>query len=161
MKYVGFGLEEYIAKLEHLGTKSPHICGRAVYEGAKIVADSIRANINKLPVENSKKWSEDNKATGITAVQKAGLQEGFGVAKMRQDGGSFNVRAGFHDYNAQQTKKYPKGQPNAMIAAAVEGGTSFRKRHPFVAPAIRKSRGAAESKMKEVFETETRKIMEV
>lgn len=157
---IGKGLDVYISNLEHLGTKSPHICGEAIYEGAKIVADAIKANINAIPTERSAKHSEENKANGITAMQKAGLIEGFGIAKMEQSGGAFNVRAGFHDYNNVKTDHYPNGQPNAMIARSVEGGTYFRNKHPFVGPAVRKSRASAEAKMKDVIEKRTKEIME-
>lgn len=163
-KYVGFGIEEYIAKLGHLVTETPGICKEAIYEGAKIVADSIKAGINGLPVEKvtwqgQYKAEENRHQTAINATQKAGLIEGFGIAKMKQEGGEINTSAGFHGYNKVHTKKYPNGQPNAMIARAVEGGTSFRAKRPFVGPAIRKSRSAAESKMKEIIEKRINETM--
>lgn len=161
---VGTGIDRYIQKLVNLEFASPHTAGMAVGEGAKIVADAIAAEAANLPVEASRKYSADDQASGITAAQKAGLQSqrlggGFGIAKMRQDGSFYNVKLGFHGYNSQKTKKYPSGQPNAMIARAVEGGTSFRKKNPFVSRAVRKVRKQAEKKMAEVVDQEIKKIM--
>lgn len=156
---VGTGIDRYIQKLVNLEFASPHTAGKAVYEGAKIVADAIKAEIDALPVEKARKNSEDDKATGITQRQKDGLRDGFGIATMRQDGSFYNVKTGFHGYNKQVTRKYPSGQPNAMIARSVEGGTSFRKKNPFVSRAVRKVKGQAEKKMAEVVDQEIKKIM--
>ena len=150
-KFVGYGIEEYIAKLDHLGLDAPKACGAAVYEGAKIVGDAIKKATQDLPAEG---------LVGFDEVKKQGLVDGFGIAKMRQDGGAFNVKAGFHGYNQKQTPKYPGGQPNRMIAASVEGGTSFSPKRPFVGPAIRKSRKEAEEKMKQTIEQRIKKTME-
>lgn len=168
-KYVGFGIEEYIAKLGHLGTDTPGICKEAIYEGAKIVADAISASASRIPIESSRWRGEYNgvdqgKARGVTPEQYAGLQSqtrggGMGIAKMKKDGGEINTSVGYHGYNTTKTERYPHGQPNAMIARAVEGGTSFRAKRPFVGPAIRKSRSAAESKMKEVIEKRINETM--
>lgn len=46
-----------------------------------------------------------------------------------------------------------------MIARAVESGTSLRKKHPFVRPAVKSSRKAAEQAMIETADKEIKKIM--
>ena len=40
---VGKGLDEYIANLGNLEFRTPEIVGKAIFDGAKIVADQIRA----------------------------------------------------------------------------------------------------------------------
>lgn len=147
---VGKGMDEYLAKLGLLGEEEERMIGRAVHDGAGVVADAIRAGINALPV-NDTGWytaTEQEKAKTVTATQKAGLQEGFGISAMKNDSGFLNVKLGFDGYNGTRTKAYPQGQPNAMIARAVEAGTSFRERRPFVAPAVRASKKAAEEAMR-------------
>lgn len=151
-KYEIDGLDEYIAKLNKLQSqKAQAYFGKALFEGAKIVADEIKKNMQALSVESIR---------GLDAVQKAGLIEGFGIAKAKKDGGAVNVKAGFHGYNAKETKSYQNGQANAMIARSIESGTSFSRPHPFVSPAVRKSRKAAEAKMKEVIERGITQTME-
>ena len=166
---IGKGFEKYLKDLETLKKMSPHICGRAVYEGAKIVADAVAQNAASLKVTNAQ-WGgtyngvEQGQQQGITAVQKAGLQSsnsggGLGLSKMQNDGGFYHVKLGYHGYNAQVTKKYPHGQPNVMIARSLESGTSFRKKDPFIARGVRRSRAQAEQKMAQVVDDETAKIM--
>lgn len=156
---IGAGIDQYIQQLTNLEFQSPNIAGKAVYEGAKIVADAIKAEIESLPVERPTKHSADEMTNAVTQSQKDGLRDGFGIAKMQQDGSFYNVKAGFHGYNGTRTGQYPGGQPNAMIARAVEGGTSFRRKNPFVSRAVRKSRAAAEKKMAQVVDEETKKLM--
>lgn len=161
---VGAGMDKYIQQLTNLEFESPHIAGKAVYEGAKIVADALKAEIEALPVERSTKHSADKMTNAITQSQKDGLRfsndgGGTGIAKMRADGSFYNVKIGFHGYNKTITKQYQGGQPNAMIARAVESGTSFRRKNPFVSRAVRKSRAAAEKKMAQVVDEETKKLM--
>lgn len=149
---IGAGLDSYLRALEENAKRMPGTCGNAVYKGAKIVADAIKENINALPVEKAQRWTADNMATGVTAVQKQGLIDGFGISKMQNDNGFYNVKAGFHGYNKQYQHEYGGYQANVLIARSVESGTYFRKKHPFVKPAIFKSRKKAEEAMKEHIE---------
>lgn len=152
------GLEHYMAQLEALEQSGEAIAKQALYEGAKIAADEMRKSIDDIPIQEE--WgTKAEPAKGIRAAQKQGLQEGFGISPMRDDGGFVNTHIGFHGYNSIKTKAYPNGQPNAMIARSVESGTSFLQKSPFVSKAVRKTKNKAESKMKEVFESEIEKIM--
>ena len=152
---VGKGMDEYLAKLGNLEVSAPQACEKAVFDGAKIVADRIKENIKGLPVQD--KYEEY--ATGIKTVQKEGLLRSFGIAKCRNDNGYINVKAGFDGYNALKTKKYPSGQPNAMIARTFEAGNSHTKKHPFVAPAVRATKEQAEMAMQMTIDQEINKIM--
>lgn len=144
---VGQGIDEYISQLQNLEFNSEDIIGRAIYKGADIVADAIKANIEGLP------------ASACTDVEKAGLLSGFGIAKMQDENGYFNVKAGFDGYNEDVTKKWPHGKPNSMIARSIEGGTSWKAKHPFIAPAVRLSRDAAEKAMAEEIEKSIQETM--
>lgn len=156
---IGVGIEQYLAQLNNLEFASPHIAGKAVYEGAKIVADAVKQEIEALPVEESRKHSGDDMAHGVTVTQKRGLREGFGIAKMRADGSFYHVKLGFHGFNGTATDEYPSGQPNAMIARSVESGTYFRRKNPFISRAVRRTKEAAEKKMAQVVDEEVKKIM--
>ena len=46
---VGKGLDNYIAYLQRMNLLTEEIIGEAVYDMAKVVADSVRANIEALP----------------------------------------------------------------------------------------------------------------
>ena len=137
---VGKGIDEYISQLQNLEFQSEDLIGKAIYKGADIVADAIKANIQGLP------------ASACSDVEKAGLLNGFGIARMQDEGGYFNVKAGFDGYNDDVTKKWPRGKPNSMIARSIEGGTSWKPKHPFIAPAVRATKDAAEKAMAEEIE---------
>lgn len=153
------GIANYTKKLKELEISERSVIGKAIYPAADIVIDAIRQNVKALPVQTGK-TKRGELRTGITPPQKQGLLDGLGIAGAQEDAKGFvNVKIGFDGYNSTKTKAYPKGQPNAMIARSAEGGSSIMAPHPFVAPAIRKTRRAAEKKMEEIVDAETKKIM--
>ena len=124
--------------------------------------DKIRENIQALPAQPDSygliayrnKWSAP-----LTDTAKRGLLEGLGITTMEDDNGFYNVKIGFDGYNELRTRKYPKGQPNQLIARSIESGTSISEKRPFVTPAIRATRKEAQQAMANVIDEETEKIM--
>ena len=146
-------LDEYLSQLERLKADTRSAIGRAIYEGAGLVAREVAQEIKALPVNNQ------YGSKGITSVQKAGLIEGFGISHAQTDGDYRHVKLGFDGYNNQLTSQYPRGQPNSLIARSVNSGTSFRKKNPFVDRATKRSRANCEVRMAQVFEKEIIKII--
>lgn len=145
------GLREYENRLLKLENLTREILGEAIYEGAGLVADAVKSSIESIPIDE-RYVTGGATLYGITPEQKAGLRDGFGIARMRDDNGFLNVKLGFDGYNSQVTKKYPGGQPNSLIARSVNAGTSFRQRIPFIDNAVNQTKGAAEQKMTETAE---------
>lgn len=145
---VGKGLESYIEYLQKINAVTDEMIGEAVYEMAKVVADKVRANIQALPAEPKGKTtvrvSNHWVMSKLSEEQKKGLLDGFGVSPMQDDGGYINVKLGFDGYNGVKTKKYPQGQPNALIARVTESGSSYREKTPFIRPAVNASKKQAE-----------------
>lgn len=150
------GIDAYIKQLNKLQAATKDgVIGKTVYAGADVVANSVRSAIQSLP-----EGKEGDAGLGaVTAAQKRGLLEGFGISKMRDDNGFVNVKLGFDGYNSVKTKKYPNGQPNALIARAVNSGTSFRKKTRFVDKAVNASKKTAEAAMDAACSLEIEKIM--
>lgn len=152
------GLEEYIAKLNRLEALSrDKVIGAAVYDGAQIVADAVRASIQALPTDEG--HYQEQKKIGPSQAVKDVLLQGMGVAPLQNDNGFENVKVGFDGYDDQPTVKYPKGHPIPMLARSVQSGTSFMYPNPFVKTAVRKSRKAAEAAMAKRVNEEINKIM--
>lgn len=149
-----YGFDAYARKLENLEREIAAIEGEAIYLAAGIVADEVKASIDEIHPDGT---SDYEKRT--LAVQKEGLKESFGIAPMRDDDGYKNVRLGFDGYNGIKTKKYPKGQPNIMIARSINSGTSWRAKQPFFDKAVRRIRARAEATMKTTIEEKMEKIM--
>ena len=144
------GLEEYENKLLELQTISKTCIGEAIYEGAGVVADAVKANIEALPIDN-RRVKDGKMLTGINEIQKQGLREGFGIAKMQNEGGYVHVKLGFDGYNGIHSNSYPNGQPNSVIARSVNSGSSFRQRIPFVDSAVNANREACVMRMVKKF----------
>ena len=152
------GIDTYITDLTKLMTESEEICKRSAYEGARIVADKCRSEIAGIQVESEReKRANGGRAYGLTASQKNGLLSGLGISRFRKDGSFINVKIGMDGYNSTTTKKYPRGQPNAMIVRALESGTSFRSRNPVITRATNSSRSAAEAAIKKQMDEEIKK----
>lgn len=137
---VGTGIDQYMAELRNLEQDAPEAIGKAIYQGAKIITDEIKGNIQQLSTRSA------------SDVERAGLLDGLGISKMEDDSGYWNVKVGFDGYNAQVTKKYPKGHPNSMIARSIESGTSFRPKNSFVSAAVRNKKGQAEEEMAKIID---------
>ena len=111
------------------------VCKFSLYEGASVAADELRKSVNGLQrvtdVEAIHGW-EKMTPTLISVSQKNGLRAGLGVTKIRTRGGVWSVRIGFDGYNSVVTKRWPNGQPNQMIAASCEHGSSAMLEQPFI-----------------------------
>ena len=154
-------LRDYELMLGKIGDASKDICGAAIYEGAKIIADEVKANLSSLHAVSDAaaiQAAKKEEATYLTSRAKKGLIKSFGVTPMAQDGdGIYNVKLGFDGYNDVKTKKWPKGQPNQLIARACESGSSAMIKQPFFREAVQKTKKKAESRMAEVLDEKIKK----
>ena len=154
-------LRDYELMLGKIGDAPKDICGAAIYEGAKIIADEVKANLESLKTVSDAaaiQAAKKEEATYITSRAKKGLIKSFGVTPMAQDGdGIYNVKLGFDGYNDVRTKKWPKGQPNQLIARACESGSSAMIKQPFFREAVQKTKKKAESRMAEVLDEKIKK----
>lgn len=153
------GIDTYIKQLNKLQQSTKDgVVGKTVYAGAAVVADSVRRAIQALPVGDGRA-RDGGLVDTVTLPQKAGLLDGFGISRMKDDDGFVNVKLGFAGYNATRTKRYPRGQPNALIARSVNSGTTFRKKTRFVDKAVSASKKSAEAAMDAACNREIEKIM--
>lgn len=153
---VGKGISQYTKALESLGQECEEMCGRAIFEGAAIIADAIKAEISSMTVYAN---TEKGKKKGLNHFEREGLIAGLGISKMQNDNGTFNVKIGEDGYNAHKTEKYPNGHPNAMIAHAVERGTSFMPKNPVFTRATKAYSDAAEKAMGEELDKQIEQTM--
>lgn len=157
-----YGTEEYALKLSKLAANSKEVAEKAIQEAAGIVTDQVRANIQALPavkeIENIKAYKEGGKSH-LSIRQKEGLLESLGITPVAMDNGFYNAKIGFDGYNSIRTKKYPKGQPNQLIARVVESGSTYMDKTPFMRKALTATRGKAMQRMQEVIDDEFKKIM--
>lgn len=153
--------DEYLAKLSKLDYSiKDKVIGPALYDGAAIVADSVREGINSLPTSAPGQWgTAEDPLPGPSPKQKEGLLNSLGIATMKEDSGYFNVKLGFDGYNDIKSKTWPQGQPNQLIARSIERGTSFMEARPFMKRSISRVRNACINAMKARADEEIEKIM--
>lgn len=152
------GIDEYASFLEELWKDERAIIEAAVYEGAGIVADEIKKGLKGIPVDEGIGTAE-HPISGVSRRQKADIINEFGLAPVENKDGFVNTKAGFDGYGSIKTKKYPKGQPIAMLVRSVESGTSFRKKTPVIRPAVNRARKKAQETMQKTIENEINKRM--
>ena len=137
------GLDKYQAQLEKIMDKVPKMMNASLYDGADVLADAIQKEINGL--------------TELEPVVRQGLHEGLGVARFWNENGMTVTKIGFDGYNKKITKRWPKGQPNAMIARSTIRGTSWMRANRFTARATKNARKQCIEAMASRFDSEVEK----
>ena len=139
---VGRGLSEYLAQLENLEHRADGMAGQAIWEGAKVVADQVKQNLEALPADEPKPaYQKTEGRRNPTPEEKQGLIDGWGISRKETRSGYINIKTGFSGTNANGTK-------NASVAMRFEAGNEYCRRLAPVSSAIRQSKGAAEAAMK-------------
>ncbi len=161
------GLEDFINLCIFTDAQLTKVIGRSIHPGAKIMANAIKQSINGIQVDDSKGShhykDEDGKThnryrTGPTTEQKQALIESFGIAAIKRTRYGWNVKAGWDGYNNIVTEKYPKGQPNAMIARSVNTGSSFMLPQHFLDRAVQGAEATTVQAIADQFDIELDKI---
>lgn len=141
------GLDAYASQLTRLRDKAEGMIKRAVYKGAEVIGDAVRSEIEALP-EQTENPPRGQQMNGVFGYEKDGLLAGVGLSKMQNEDGYINTKLGFTGYNRLMSKTYPNGHPNALIARAVNSGSSVRRRIPFITNAVRSAKAKAEEAMR-------------
>lgn len=130
------GIDKYTESLERIGGRNAAgVLKYAVYPGAAIVADAIRAAMS------------EHKVTGD-------LQDSLTLATMRNDNGYVNTKVTFAGYGSN-------GTANAIKAAALESGTSRgQKGTHFISKAVKGAESKAIEAMSAALDEKIGQIME-
>ena len=143
------GLDEYSEKLSKLGKDANKIAKKVVMAGAAPVADEIRKNLVANIRDPSPAGKNENGIIKQNYGKSTGdLLDSLGIAPAKVDReGNTNTHVGFSGYDR-------KGVPNALKARAMESGTSFLRKRPFVRPAVNKTKGKAIEEMGKALDEE-------
>ena len=146
------GLAEISKKITALGEAGDAIGKMAVYDGADVIADEIRKQINMLPEDKDRYLVGGEQYNVVTPQDKQDLANSLGIARIERTAKGIRTVIGFAGYGSRPTKKYPKGLPMALLARSIESGSSVRAKRPFIRRAVNAKRKAAEQKMIETGE---------
>lgn len=132
----------------------------ALYEGAAIMADAINEQIAGLATEEWRFVQPGDAPRKISPMEKAALMSSTqaGIAKFNKDGDSvdtsiyFSSMAGYATINGTTV-------PIPMLARAVNAGTSFRAKQPFMRKACTAAKAKAQGRMTAELEARLNKII--
>ena len=144
--------------LDRYAAGADEIAQKAIYAGAEVIADEIKAEMDKIPIEEGRYLKNGDKFASATKTQVDDLKESFGITPMAEDAIGWNTKLGFDGYGSIPTKKYPKGVPNQLTARAIESGSSIRIKFPFVRRCVTRKKKVAIAKMAQIVDAETAKV---
>ena len=154
-------MDAYLSELRKLGENTTPVCKAAVYAGAKVVADEMKRATQALDrVTDAEAMAayRERRPTKISVSQKIGLVKSLGIAPITDKYGIVSTKIGFDGYNDVKTKRWPNGQPNALIARSCESGSSAMIKQPFVRPMLKRVEKTALEAMKQAADRELEKL---
>lgn len=156
------GGDDFGVKLEKLGQMNARASiERAVAKAAGIVADAIRNALKAIPGRKDIYLWGGQMIYGVLEREKKDLLDSLGITPIKTDKqGYTHAKVGFDGYGSKPSRKYPKGTPNQLVAAAIESGSSIRKKVPFIRPTVNKVRSRAIKAMDESINNDIAEIFE-
>ena len=178
------GMDDLLHKMDKIGEQAVGAAAQGLYKGAGVVADAVSAAVNGIATEPFH-YAKDGEKRKPSPEEKAMLANArHGIAKFRNNGLNINTSIGFnqsgyaaipwsHARNNVRTKYKVKNgkatrtwmanggtssKPIAVIANAINSGTSFMEKQPFLRKGFKQSAGAAQGAMEAKIREELDKI---
>jgi len=136
------GMDEITAMLAKAEDAAQGIAAQALYKGAGVVADEISKGARAVKTEPFRYAAGSRMRQPSPEEKEALVSAGAaGIAKFRKTGNSVDTsvgysRSGYANVNGKQ-------KPVAVIANAINSGTSFMRKQPFIRKAVSVSKNTA------------------
>lgn len=144
------GIDELLRKLEKTEGAARGIAAQALYEGAGVVADEIskkaaglKTKRVKFPMRDGQRMPSPEEKAIVTG------QGAAGIAKFKFNGTTVDTSIGYSRSGYATAPWNGKQVPIAKIANAINHGTSFMKKQPFIRQAVSQSAGRAQEAIEE------------
>lgn len=135
------GMENITGMLKQAGEAAEGIAAQALYKGAGIVADEISREargVTTKPFRYANGWQREPSPEEKAAIVAAGAA---GIAKFQKTGNEVNTSVGYS--RSGYAMVAGKLKPIPKIVNAINSGTSFMKKQPFIRKAVSKSQSKA------------------
>lgn len=142
------GVNDFVLRAERMANGFNAVASAALYAGAGVVADAIKAEIRNLP-EQKGYLKDGERRNEVTPDEKQDLIKGVGIAHFKRENGNIDTAVGFDGYSRHETEKYPNGVPLPLIARSIESGSSVRQKHPIFRKVAKSCESAAKAAMEE------------
>lgn len=134
------GMEELSRRLGKLGAKAQEVASLSLYEGAGVMADAVSQAVRGIETEPFRYGTSDNRRKP-SPEEKAILENARkGVAKFRKSVDRVDTSVGMQNSGYADLKG--KTVPVPLIANAINSGTSFMQKQPFIRKAKRQEKAA-------------------
>lgn len=150
------GMDELIHKLEKLGEKAQDAASLALYEGARVTADAVGGAVQGIATEPFKYAGNGHKRKPSPEEKAVLTGAKHGVAKFRKGITKVDTSVGYKNSGYGEIKG--KTVPVPLIANAINSGTSFMQKQPFIRKAFSQSKGAAEAAIENKLREELEKL---
>ena len=131
------GMAEISEILEKLEDNAPGIAAKALYEGAGVMADEINKGAEMIQTAPFKWASRSRNETRLPSPEEKEIVQNAaaGIAKFNKNGTEVDTSVGFRNAGYAQLKN--KTVPIPQIVNAINSGTSFMVKQPFVRKAAK------------------------
>ena len=156
-KVITSGFDDLIKELNDIADHSDEICSKALYKGAGLMADRLKASIDGLSTEDQRKKRSRN----LLPYEKEALQKGLSIFKFKHDKSRDYVQTSitFTGRVDHHTERYPEGLPVIVLARSINSGTTFRRANRYFPTTVRKNAQAVEKEMADTTERELKKFI--
>ena len=145
------GMAEVSEMLTKLEEDAPKIAAKALYEGAGIMADEIKKGAESIRTAPFK-YARGGTRLPSPEEKEIVMQAGVGIAKFNKEGAEVDTSVGYR--NAGYADLNGKQKPIPVIVNAINSGTSFMTKQPFVRKAASSGGKKAMEAMKTAIEAE-------
>lgn len=148
------GMDQISEMLEKLEDRAPGIAARGLYDGAGVMMDAISrsaAGIRTAPF----KWAGTDETRLPSPEEKEIVEKATaGIAKFNREGTEVDTSVGYQ--NAGYAELKGKTVPIPKVVNAINSGTSFMKKQPF----IRKAAAGATQKAMDAIKSRIEKDLD-
>ena len=145
------GMVEISELLDKMEKQAPKVASKALYEGAGIMAEEIKQQAQKIKTAPFK-YAKDGQRMPSPEEKEIVIAAGMGIAKFDKNGTEIDTSVGYR--NAGYADLNGKKKPIPVIVNAINSGTSFMNKQPFIRKAANSGGKKAIAAMKETIEAE-------
>ena len=126
------GMEELSEMLSEFQEKAPAVASKALYDGAGIMADAVNKEAGNIRTETFHYAVFPGATSRLPSPEEKEIVEAAaaGIAKFNRNGTEVDTSVGFR--NAGYAELKGKMVPIPKIVNAINSGTSFMPKQPFI-----------------------------
>ena len=145
------GMAEISELLSQMEEKAPAVAARALYDGAGIMADEIRKGTETIKTAPFK-YARNGTRLPSPEEKEIVSQAAVGIAKFDKNGTEVDTSVGFRQSGYAELNG--KQKPIPVIVNAINSGTSFMNKQPFIRKAANSGAPKAMKAMKDRIESD-------